>query len=38
MTIVIKPSKKILDQLERLKNVNESLKQSNNGKSQTVAL
>lgn len=38
MTVIIKPSKKILDHLERLKDVSESLKQSNNGKSQTVAL
>lgn len=36
MTVIIKPSKKILDRIERLRNISESLKRSNNGKSQTV--
>lgn len=36
MTVIIKPSKKILDRIERLRNIRESLKRPNNGKSQTV--
>lgn len=36
MTVIIKPSKKILDRIERLRNISEYLKRPNNGKSQTV--
>ena len=36
MTVIIKPSKKILDRIEILRNISESLKRPNNGKSQTV--
>ena len=36
MTVIIKPSKKILDRIERLRNISEPLKRPNNGKSQTV--
>lgn len=36
MTVIIKPSKKILDCIERLRSISESLKRPNNGKSQSV--
>ena len=36
MTIVIKPSKKILDRIERLRSISESLKRPNNGNTQSV--
>ena len=38
MTIVIKPSKKILDRIERLRSISESLKRPNNDNTQSVTL
>ena len=38
MTVIIKPSKKILDRIETLRNISESLKRPNNSKSQSVTL
>lgn len=38
MTVIIKPSKKILDRIDRLRNISESLKRPNSKQTQSVSM